>query len=181
LSTDPKKPTTEEVGSGSEAGAGTHAEISKIWPTTGSASVHIAATAKMAYAYVTDLDKAPNLSPENQKCVFTGDSTKIVEGATFKGTNKAGDYEWSVDCVVVAATPGETFAFTVPPNWEYATTWTYTFAPDADGKGVTVTESFDSPMLADPDIYPGQIEGRCEQLTSACAITLNNLKIALET
>ncbi|MFT7648964.1 MAG: hypothetical protein ACI8Y4_003719 [Candidatus Poriferisodalaceae bacterium] len=148
------------------------------YPTTGSASVRIAASPEAAYAYVTDLDKAPGLSPENQSCVFTGDSTEIVVGATFAGTNRAGDYEWTAECQVKSADPGREFSFKVPPEWEYGTIWKYTFEPDGDG--VTVTEAFDSPMLGDPEIYPGKIEGRCEQLTAACQTTLDNLKAALE-
>lgn len=148
------------------------------YPTTGSATVRIDASPMAAYQYVTDLNRAPDLSPENQSCEFIGDSTEIVEGATFKGTNKAGDYEWSADCEVVVAKPGEEFTFKVPPGFDAATTWKYTF--EADGDGVVVTESFDAPLLAMPDVYPGRIEGRCEMLTAACQTTLDNLKTALE-
>lgn len=148
------------------------------WPTTGSATIEIAASPEAAYDFVTDLTKAPALSPENQRCEFTGDSTAIEVDATFRGWNRAGDYEWHADCVVVAADRGREFAFRVPPDWEYATTWRYEFVPKGDG--VAVTESFDSPMLGDPDIYPGKLDGRCEQLRSACATTLQNLKGALE-
>ena len=80
--------------------------------------------------------------------------------------------------MVLSADPGREFAFKVPPEWEYATTWKYEFA--SEGDGVRVTESFDSPMLGDPEIYPGKIEGRCEQLQAACETTLQNLKAALE-
>ena len=52
--------------------------------------------------------------------------------------------------------------------------------PDTDGDGVLVTESFDSPMLGDPEIYPGKLEGRCDQLRAALTTTLENLKTALE-
>ncbi|MCP5029530.1 MAG: SRPBCC family protein [Actinomycetia bacterium] len=148
------------------------------WPTTGSASITIDASPAEAYAFVTDLDKLPLLSPENVRCEFTGDSTTIGEGATFKGHNKNGDYEWSADCLVKVAEPGRQFSFLVPPGWEYATTWSYRFEPEGDG--VRVTESFDSPMLGDPEIYPGKLEGRCGQLQAACEVTLANLKTALE-
>jgi hypothetical protein len=43
-----------------------------------------------------------------------------------------------------------------------------------------VTESFDAPMLALPDVYPGRIEGRRDNLAGACEITLANLKAAVE-
>ena len=148
------------------------------WPTTGSASIRIAATPQAAYDYVTDLTTLPTLSPENQRCEFIEGWTEITEGALFRGHNENGGYEWSADCRVLEAQPGRVFSFVVPPEWKYATTWTYRFEPDGDG--VMVTESFDSPMLGSPDIYPGKLEGRCEQLRAALATTLDNLKTALE-
>ncbi len=151
----------------------------KTWPSTGSASIYIATTPGTAYDYVTDLDKLPTLSPENQRCEFIEGSTEIAEGAIFRGHNENGGYEWSAECRVTVADPGREFTFVVPPKWEYATTWSYRFE-QTDG-GTTVTESFDSPMLADPEVYPGKIEGRCEQLQAALETTLANLKAALET
>lgn len=150
----------------------------RVRPTTGSASLRIAASPAASYGYVTDLGAAPSLSPENQKCEFVEGSTVVEVGAHFVGTNRAGDYEWSAECVVLTAEPGREFSSRVPPDWEYATTWKYTFEPDADG--VVVTESFDSPMFGDAATYPGKIEGRCEQLTPAFATTLQNLTAALE-
>ena len=129
----------------------------KTWPSTGSASIHIATTPEAAYDYVTDLDKLPTLSPEYQRCEFIEGSTEIAEGAIFRGHNENGGYEWSAECRVTVADRGREFAFVVPPKWEYATTWSYRFE-QTDG-GTTVTESFDSPMLADPEVYPGKIEG----------------------
>lgn len=148
------------------------------WPTTGSATIVIDATPEAAYAFVTDLDKLPTLSPENQRCEFLDGHSTIEPGAQFRGWNRAGDYEWHADCLVLTADAGKEFTFKVPPEWEYATTWSYTFEPEGDG--VRVTESFDSPMLGDPEIYPGKLEGRCDMLRAACQTTLENLKSALE-
>lgn len=148
------------------------------WPTTGSASIVIDASPDEAYAFVTDLAKLPTLSPENQRCELIEGSTAVEVGAQFRGWNKNGDYEWNADCLVLVAEAGKEFSFKVPPEWEYATTWTYRF--EAEGDGVRVTESFDSPMLGDPEIYPGKLEGRCENLREACQTTLENLKTALE-
>ena len=103
------------------------------WPTTGSASIRIAASPEAAYDYVTDLATLPTLSPENQRCEFIEGSTEIVEGALFRGFNENGGYEWSAECRVLEAERGRVFSFLVPPAWEYATTWTYRFEPDDDG------------------------------------------------
>lgn len=149
------------------------------YPTTGSASVTLTATPAEVYAHLTDLDKLPQLSPENMRCEYLDDATtSIAVGTRFRGHNKAGDYEWHADCVVIEADPGRAFAFEVPPGYEHATTWRYDI--EASDGGTIVTESFDAPLLALPDVYPGKIEGRCAQLQRACEQTLANLKSALE-
>ncbi len=149
-------------------------------PLHGSASVHVDASADAVFAVLTDLDRLPTLSPENERCEFLGDSSAIEVGATFRGHNRAGDYEWHADCVVTELEPGRRFAYEVPPKFEHATTWAYTIVPDTDGDGCTVTETFHAPLLGLPDIYPGRIEGRRDNLEQACESTMANLKAALE-
>lgn len=147
-------------------------------PTSGSASIRISASPHEVFAYLTDLGKLPELSPENVRCEFHHGSDRIEVGATFRGYNRSGDHEWHADCVVTAHEPDRYFAYLVPPNFEHATTWSYLVEPDGDG--CVVTESFVAPMLALPDVYPGRIEGRRDNLERACATTLANLKSALE-
>ena len=52
--------------------------------------------------------------------------------------------------------------------------------PDDDGAGCTVTETFFAPLLGLPDIYPGKIDGRRDNLEKACKTTMANLKPAVE-
>lgn len=146
-------------------------------PTRGSASVDVNASAADVYALLTDLERLPTLSPENVRCEFLNDATAIDIGVRFRGHNKAGDYEWHADCEVTVADAGKSFAYIVPPNFEHTTTWGY----DIESTGAdtcTVTEWFHAPMLALPEVYPGTIEGRCENLVKACEITMENLKAA---
>lgn len=150
-------------------------------PTVGSATVHVAAPAQDVYEFLTDLDRLPLLSPENQRCEFLGEHDSIEVGSRFRGHNKAGTYEWHADCEVITADPGREFAYEVPPRYEHATTWRYTIEPDADGDGCTVTESFDAPMLALPDVYPGRIEGRHANLVRGCEITMAKLASSFST
>ena len=149
-------------------------------PVHGSASVHVEASPDAAFAVLTDLDRLPTLSPENERCEFLGDSSVIEVGATFRGYNRAGDYEWHADCVVTELEPGRRFAYAVPPKFEHATEWAYTIEPDSDGDGCTVTETFHAPLLGLPDVYPGRIEGRRDNLERACEATMANLKAVLE-
>lgn len=147
------------------------------YPTQGSATVEVAASAADVYAFLTDLNRLPTLSPENQRCEFLHDASSIEPGVRFRGHNKSGDYEWHADCEVTVAEPGQAFAYIVPPAFEHTTTWRYDIqstGPDS----CRVTESFDAPMLALPDVYPGTIEGRCENLTNACQTTMENLQAA---
>lgn len=147
------------------------------YPTTGSATVDVDASAADVYAFLTDLDRLPTLSPENQRCEFRGDATAIEVGVRFRGYNKVGDYEWHADCEVTVAEPGIEFAYLVPPKFEHATTWSYNIESTGP-ETCRVTESFDAPMLALPDVYPGRIEGRCENLTRGCRATMDALASA---
>jgi len=145
--------------------------------THGTATVEVAASAADVYAFLTDLERLPTLSPENQRCEFLGDATSIGVGVRFRGHNKAGDYEWHADCEVTVADPGKAFAYEVPPSFEHTTTWSYLIEPIGDDS-CRVTESFDAPMLAMPDVYPGKIEGRRDNLQKGCQVTMENLRLA---
>lgn len=146
--------------------------------TTGSASVRVDASPEAVYAYLTNLDLLPDLSPENVRCELLEDATELAVGTKFRGHNKAGDYEWHADCEVTVLDANQAFAYEVPPKFEHATVWSYAIEPD--GSGSIVTERFSAPMLALPDVYPGTIEGRRDNLEKACEITMANLKAALE-
>jgi len=150
--------------------------------TQGSATVHVDAPASAVFAYLTDLDRLPGLSPENVRCELLGEATAVELGTRFRGHNRSGTYEWHADCVVTVLDPDRSFAYEVPPGFEHATTWRYSIEPDSDAAspGCTVTESFDAPMLAMPEVYPGKIEGRRDDLEKACGITMANLKAAFE-
>jgi uncharacterized protein YndB with AHSA1/START domain len=149
--------------------------------TTGSASIQINASPSDVFRYLTNLELLPGLSPENVRCEFLDDSTELRLGSRFRGHNKSGGYEWHADCLVIEFDPNRSFAYEVPPGFEHATVWSYAIEPAADGSsGCTVTESFDAPLLALPDLYPGKIEGRRDNLEKACRTTLANLKDALE-
>lgn len=150
-------------------------------PTRGSASIEVGATPGQVFALLTDLDVLPTFSPENQRCELLDGSTSVEVGARFRGYNRAGDYEWHADCEVTVFEPDREFAYVVPPNFEHATTWRYTIEPigDAANPRCVVTESFDAPLLSMPDVYPGRIEGRRDNLEQACVKTLTSLKASL--
>lgn len=147
-------------------------------PVRGSATVRVVASPDAIFALLTDLDELPKLSPENQRCEFLDGSSVVEVGARFRGYNKAHDYEWHADCAVIEFDPGHRFAYEVPPGYEHATIWSYTIEPDGDG--CVVTEAFHAPLLAHPDLYPGRVEGRRDNLEQGCETTMANLKATLE-
>ena len=67
----------------------------------------------------------------------------------------------------------------MPPKFEHATVWRYEITPTSNAT-CTVTESFEAPLLELPEIYPGKIEGRRDNLEQACQTTMNNLRAAFE-
>ena len=140
--------------------------------------MRIDAPADAVYALLTDLDVLPTCSPENVRCELLDGAERVELGTRFRGYNKAGDYEWHADCVVTELEPGRSFAYEVPPDFEHATTWRYTVEPDGDG--CVVTETFHAPLLQHPDIYPGRVEGRRDNLERACERTMAALKDAAE-
>jgi uncharacterized protein YndB with AHSA1/START domain len=145
--------------------------------THGSATVDVDASAADVYAFLTDLERLPTLSPENERCEFLGDATAIALGARFRGHNRAKDYTWHADCEVTVADPDRTFAYEVPPGFEHTTTWSYSIESTGPSS-CRVTETFDAPMLALPDVYPGKIEGRRDNLEKGCQVTMQNLQSA---
>ncbi len=148
--------------------------------STGSAQIHVQASAEQVFAYLTNLDLLPTLSPENVRCELREGDDELIIGARFRGWNEAPGKQWHADCVVTALEPSRLFEYKVPPKYEHATTWSYLVEADADGQGCTVTESFDAPLLLLPEVYPGKIEGRRDNLEAACETTLANLKAAIE-
>ena len=98
-----------------------NSDTTKHSPTHGSASVHITTMPSEVYAFLTDLERLPTLSPENQHCEFLDGWTSIEIGARFRGYNEVKDYGWHADCEVTVAEPGRKFAYEVPPNFDIAT------------------------------------------------------------
>jgi hypothetical protein len=101
-------------------------------------------------------------------------------GARFKGSNKRGVLRWSTKPTVVAADPGQEFAFAVASDVR----WTYRF--EADGDGTKVTESFE--MLRDLAWYYDVVErwimrvnDRRADLERGMAETLQRIKRVIET
>ncbi|MEL7209921.1 MAG: SRPBCC family protein [Actinomycetota bacterium] len=143
--------------------------------TTGSASIEIEASPDKVWELLTDLDRISELSPECYRAEWEDGATGPAVGAAFRGYNQIGDNKWDAGCVVVAAQPGQEWAFEVPSDDGRNTTWRYQLEPTASG--CRVTESFDSPIL---DGEHFQKMNRHDMLVKNINRTLGNLKQVAE-
>ncbi len=143
--------------------------------TAGAASVEIEASPDSVYELLTDLSRISELSPACNQAEWEDGATDATVGATIRGYNRNGGNEWDAGCVVVAATPGEEWAFEVPADDGRGTVWRYQIEPTSSG--CRVTESFDSPIL-DGEFF--QKINRHDLLLKNIARTLDNLKAVAE-
>ena len=96
------------------------------------ASRVIGASPQELHAFVSDLTRMGEISPETRSVRWT------KPGRRFRGRNAIGRfYRWSMSGSVTENVPGEVFAFLT--DWPSQTHWRYTFEP-VDG-GTLVTES----------------------------------------
>ena len=103
-------------------------------PLTHAGSIVIARSPADLYDMVSDVTRMGEWSPVCKAC-WWDDGPGPSAGAWFTGRNeRPGRDPWETRSQVVAAVPGEEFAFVVGGTW---TRWGYTFTPVADGTMVT--------------------------------------------
>lgn len=108
----------------------------------GSVSLRVDAPPDEVYALVADVTRMGEWSPETTSCRWLDEPGKV--GSRFRGSNRRGWVRWQTTPVVVAATPGEEFAFTTKLFGKDQTRWRYRFEALDGGTATTVTESFDN-------------------------------------
>ncbi|MGW6725521.1 SRPBCC family protein [Nocardia sp. NPDC055029] len=113
---------------------------------TVSDSIDIAADPASVYRQVSDPTLMGRWSPENRGAKVTQERESTYVGMEFEGFNKRGAARWVTRCVVIAADPGQRFAFRVEAigvrrPWLRGgiATWEYRFAPQNGGTRVTET------------------------------------------
>jgi hypothetical protein len=102
-------------------------------------STTVAADAATLYAFVSDVTRMGEWSPETTSCRWVKGSGPVV-GARFRGSNKRGWRRWATTCTVTDAEPGRRFAFHVTFGPIDIADWSYDFEPTANG--TLVTESW---------------------------------------
>jgi hypothetical protein len=141
--------------------------------TKGSDSIAIAASPERVYNLLIDLSRVGEISPECAAASWLDGVEAPHAGAHFTGTNRNEHAEWTTECRVLRAMPGEEWAFKSNIASATPTTWRYTFKP-ADG-GCTVKVTWDAPLLAVPGIEE-HMPKRDEVLKANVATSLANLK-----
>jgi hypothetical protein len=150
---------------------------------TFSATVFIAAAPEKLYDMVSDVTRMGEWSPVCKACWWDEGVTGPAVGAWFTGRNESPDRDpWETRSRVVAAEPGNEFAFVVGGTW---TRWGYTFTPADDGTEVTESWEMLTAGLARFDQRFGDNAARELALRAAAArsgipATLAALKRAAE-
>ena len=109
--------------------------------TTDTVSRRIEASPDALYAFISDVTRTPEYSPEVVKCTWIKGATGPAVGARFKAINHAGRVpDWPNKPIVTIADAGRTFAFERTEVGGGTIEWRYTFTPD--GTGTMVTESY---------------------------------------
>jgi len=133
------------------------------------------------YGIITDIAQMGRLSPECTGGRWLGAATGPAVGASFKGTNKRGLARWSTRNEVVAATPGEVFAFETQQS---GTRWTYRLQRDGDGTVVTESRAaFKArPLVARvfSKLALGGVEEHDDEMRDGMRATLERLKAVAE-
>lgn len=123
-------------------------------------SVVVDAPAETIYAQVSDPTQMGRWSPENRGATLAGDWADGARvGTVFDGHNERFGVGWTTRCVVMAADPGERFAFRVaaigrhrPKLRAPVATWEYRFEPVDDGRRTRVTETWTDDRRRWPDV-----------------------------
>lgn len=92
---------------------------------------------KTAWAAVSDVRRMGEWSPECRGAWLLGSGVPLRPGARFLGRNRASWLPWVTLCRVVAAVPGEVFAFDVSFFGVPLSRWTYRFTAVPGGCEVT--------------------------------------------
>ena len=129
-----------------------------------SASVLVAREAEDLYAMVSDVTKMGDWSPVCRACWWDEDTGPHV-GAWFTGRNETPERVWETRSQVVAASPGQEFAWEVNGGW---VRWGFTFEPDNGGTRLTESWAFLPAGVAGfHERYGGEAEGEIAQRSEA--------------
>lgn len=169
--------STEDPANLVSSGPPRRCDTNAMAPLKFSESIFISASPEDLYNLVSDITRTGEWSPICTACWWHDDAGPR-EGAWFSGRNEANGRVWETKSLVVAAQPGEEFAWMVGGSLVW---WSYTFEP-LDG-GTRLTESWEfrpEGIAMFHEKYgsdaQNQIEQRSEAARSGIPATLEAIK-----
>jgi hypothetical protein len=151
--------------------------------TGDSMTMHVRAAPDRIYNLVSDVTRMGEWSPECYRCEWVDGAGGPVVGARFKARNRRKFARWSNKPTVVAATPGEEFAFSRRSPGAGEVIWRFRMSPA--GGGTALTESYEVVSRANPLMIWLMlrllgIRDREADLREAMTRTLDGIRVAGE-
>lgn len=148
-------------------------------------SIMIHADPSAVYAQLSDPTAMGRWSPENQGATVLGERRDTHVGMVFEGRNKRGSFRWTTKCTVIAANPGERFAFRVhaigarrPRLPGSIATWEYRF--EAVDGATRVTETWTDDRRTWPDFLANAFDRLATRGRTFAAFQRGNIRTTLE-
>ena len=104
-----------------------------------SVSREVRAEPDLVWAYVSDVTRMGEWSPETTGCRWVGGASGAAVGSKFRGANRNGWHRWSTTNTVVACEPGRSFAFETVVGPVKVARWGYEIEPTETGCTITET------------------------------------------
>jgi uncharacterized protein YndB with AHSA1/START domain len=141
----------------------------------------IAASPDAVYNAISDITRMGEWSEECRSCEWLAGSDAPVVGATFEGHNRNGEHEWTTQCRIITADPGQAFAFECSMFDFHFSTWGYQIEATADGCRVTEWSDDLRPESAlEFSARMSGIDDRAARNRQTISGTLDRLAAALE-
>jgi uncharacterized protein YndB with AHSA1/START domain len=141
----------------------------------------IEAPAAQVWSMISDITRMGEWSPENTGGKWIKGASGPAVGAKFNGTNRNGKKKWSTTSTVVAAEPGERFAFVVDVGPIAISQWSFDLDDDASGCTVTQTWTDRRGFLARAIGKPASgVSDRTMHNRATMEVTLERLAAAAE-
>ena len=143
------------------------------------ATVEVAADPDTVYALVSDIGRMGEWSPEAVGGDWLDGGTGQA-GDRFEGHNRSGEREWTRECVVARAEPGQDFTFVVGSVEANCTWWSYEMEPSTTGTKLTERWWMVNKTPAMQAVTPKQLAGRVELWKTMLRDTISSVKATAE-
>ena len=106
-------------------------------------TAHVDASPTRVWELIGDPTRMGEWSPECRRVNWTSGSSHATVGARFKGHNRNGWRRWTTTGTLVEVEADHAIAWDVKFGMIPVARWAYRIQADDDGRGCTVTETFD--------------------------------------